>query len=130
QRGAVRQRLKGRRWLVEADVAVLTEAEDFEIDAARPPHRALVARTLASDVTRRAVEEMDALRVQVDVIEEVRVHERAIAVRITGAEAEELIEVECRRVREVDTTGVAQPHQLAVERQRRPAGWQRQHEAR
>src|SRR5439155_6749774 len=88
----------------------------------------LVAQALARDIARGPVEKMDAPRRHVDVTEEMPLHERAIAARIGSPQAEELVEVERDRARKVGAAGAMQPHDLAVQRNRCPAGRQSQHE--
>ena len=73
------------------------EPEDLQIDAAGAFDRALVAPHSARQVGRWPVEEMNPARRQVDVVEEMPLHERAIAARIRRRDADELIEVERRR---------------------------------
>ena len=56
-----------RRRLVEADVAVGANAEDLQVDSARVGNLLLVARAFGFGIGGSAVEEMDPLRIDVDV---------------------------------------------------------------
>ena len=110
--------------LVEADVAVHAEPEDLQVDAAGAFDRALVAIAFALDLppgADGAVQKVDAAGRQVDVIEQVLLHERAVAPRIVRADAEELVEVERRRAAEIGAAGGVVLRELAIQRDRRPA---------
>src|SRR5206468_9605930 len=78
QRRPMRARDEGDVGLVEPDVPVGPEPEDQQIDAARARDGAFVAGAHGGEIARRAVEEMDAPARQVDVVEEVTLHERAV----------------------------------------------------
>jgi len=116
------------RRLVEADVPVEPEAENLQVDAARAIDGAFVGPAFLVDVARRPVQEVNPPRRQVDVIEQVALHECAIAARIAGGETKELVEVEGRGAAEIDAPGLVQPSERAIQRNRRPARWQAQHE--
>ena len=88
----VRAQTLGR--LVEADVAVGADAENLQIDAAGRGDRRFVAPALRLQVGSAAVEHADVGGIDRDVIEQLRLHERAIAARVIAVEAGELIEVE------------------------------------
>src|SRR5262245_56950089 len=98
---AMGPRQQRARRLVEADVPVQSQAQDLQTDAAGSLDRAFVAFAFAPDVACRAVEKMNAAPGKVDVIEQMPLHERAVAVRIVCAEADELVEVERRGSAEI-----------------------------
>ena len=82
------------RRLVEPDVTVGADSEDDEVDSAGGGDRAFVALALGVEIGGAAVEEPDVLGRDVDVREEVLVHETAIAAGSVGAQADEFIEIE------------------------------------
>src|SRR6184192_3682034 len=102
QCGPMRSRDERGIGLVEADMPVGPEPQDQQIDAAGARDGAFVACAHSGQIARGAVEEMDAPARQVDVIEEVALHERAVAARVCCGYAEELVEIERRRSGEVD----------------------------
>src|SRR4051794_7154419 len=126
----MRARDEVRPRLVEADVAVRAEAENLQVDAARPLDGPLVLRAFGREIAGRSVQEMDAARRHVDAAEEMRLHERAIAGRIMSLEADEFVQVERRYAREVDRFARGKASEVAVERNGCAAGWQPQHEPR
>src|SRR5262245_44371243 len=100
------------RRLVEADVTVRAEPEDLQVDAACALDRSLVARALGGRVARHPVQEMDLSRRHVHVIEEMPTHERAVAAGIRRRETDEFVEIERRRLREIDLSGPIAPYEL------------------
>jgi hypothetical protein len=129
---AARRRRDGRttrRWrgacrLVEADVPVHPQPKDLQIDAAGAVDRAFVAAAFPLHVAGRAVQEMYPARRQVDVIEQLGLHESAITAWIARVEADEFVEVEGRGAAEIGAAETVQPDQLAIQRDRRSAGRQ------
>ena len=110
------------RRFVEPDVAIRSEAEKLHVDTAGAGDRVLVARALARRIRRHPVQHMNAAGRQVDVIEQVPAHERVIAAPVVRRDADELVEVERGRPAEIDPAGAKQPHELAIQRNRRAAG--------
>src|SRR4051812_48984659 len=92
--------------LVEADMAVGAEAEDHQIDAAGALDRALEARAFPVGVPDRPVKEVNLLPRNVDMVEQVAVHERTIASRIGRIDAEEFVEIEGGRRRKIEPSPV------------------------
>ena len=70
---------------------------------------------------------MRAVRVDVDVVEQVLLHEVAVALRMRRPQAHVFVEVERRDLREIEPLLPVQADQLAVQGQRRAAGRQAQH---
>src|ERR1700730_4799057 len=66
---------------------------------------------------------MNAPRREVHVIEQVPPHEGLIAARVAGSEPDELVEVERGRSAEIGAPCEVQPHELAIQREGRAAGW-------
>ena len=91
---AVRPRRQLRRRLVEADVAVLADAENLQVDAAGPQDAIFEPRALGVEVLRLAIEEVRLARRQVHVAEQVLAHVGAVAARVRRIDAHELVEVE------------------------------------
>jgi hypothetical protein len=86
---------KARRF-VEPDVSIPAQPEDHQVDAAGSCDRALITPALRFQVGRYPVEEMNAARRQIDVVEEMALHVRTIAAPVRRRDADELIEVERR----------------------------------
>ena len=92
--GAARGRTKTRtmrlrdqrsRRLVESDMAVQTEAQNLQIDSSGSRDRAFVAAALPLHIASRAVQYVDAFALEVDAIEQMPMHECAVAARIGAA---------------------------------------------
>ncbi len=130
QPGAMRGGCQGAPRLVEADVAVHPEAEDQQVHAPGARDAALVPRTLGGGVVRRAVEEVNPPRGEVHVIEEMPLHERAVAARVVSRNPEEFIEVEGGDPREVGAAGRRECHEVVIEPDRRAPRRQPQHQRR
>ena len=97
QRDAVGARLEHGARLVEADVAVGADAENLDVDAASLGDRPLVARHSSSGSavpTRKLIRS----RAEVDVAEQVLLHELAVRAGIVRGQADELVEIEGRRL--------------------------------
>jgi hypothetical protein len=75
ERHAVRPRDQFLARLVEADVTIGANAEQLQIDAAAAVNLPVVARTFRVQVVGGTVQEMDIRRLQVDVLEQMLVHE-------------------------------------------------------
>ena len=80
--GPVRSRNQRRGGLVESDVAVGAEAENLQVDPAGAIDRALVAIAFTRRVARRPIQKVNSPQLQVDVIEEMALHERTVAAPI------------------------------------------------
>ena len=73
---------------------------------------------------------MSVLRLDVDVVKEVLLHEAAIALRMVGGEALVFVEVEGAHAGEIHAAFLAAGHELTVERQGRGAGRQSEYAGR
>ena len=111
-------------------MAVGAEAEELQVDPARAANRALVAFALGRDVSHRAVQKMDPPRREIDVVEQMPLHEGAIAARIATVEAEELVEVEGRGAAKTRAAGAVPARDFVIQRNRRAAGRQAEHQTR
>ena len=85
---------EGRAGLVEGDVAVGADAAHEEVDASGCLNHTLVAGTLGQEVGGIAVENMNILGVNVDMVEEVGPHEGVVALGVLLGEADVLVHVE------------------------------------
>ena len=128
ERHAMGPRLEGGRRLVEADVAVGADAENLHVDSAGGGDLTLVARALLLRIGGGAIQEMNPLGRQVDAAEEMRVHEAAKAAGVVGRDADELVEVEGRRARQIGGPLLHARRQLVVEADWRPSGRESEHE--
>ena len=126
----MRVRFERGTWLVEADMAVRSDAENLEPDTACGANGCLVPRALGLDIGRGAVEKVDAPRIEVHVAEQVLLHELAIRAGLRGILSEELIQIERGRTAEVGSPGGSQLRELAVEEDGRSARRQPEHQRR
>ena len=90
--------------LVEGDVPVGTDATHEEVDAACFLDHLLVVRALGSEVFGVAIENMDILLGNIDVIEEVGGHEAVVALRMALGKTHIFVHVESEDVLEADAT--------------------------
>src|SRR4051812_7050410 len=97
-------------------MAIDAEAEDLQIDSAGPLDRALVPTAFAHDVWRCALQELNAARRNVDVLEQMALHERAVGAGIVRRQAEKFIEVEGGRLAEIDSSPTVKVHEFAIQR--------------
>jgi len=74
--------------LVEGDVPIGPDAAEEELDPPRAPDLLLVRDALLLEVGGVAVEDVDVRRVDVDVAEEVLVHERVVRLRVFARDAD------------------------------------------
>jgi len=126
----VRAQFQALVGFVEADVTVASEAEDQQIDPAGARECPFVAFALSLEISGGAIQHVRAPRVQIHVIEEMAAHEPAVAALIVSVQADEFVEVEGRDAREVDCARPPQRYQFAIQRNRRPAGRQSEHQPR
>ena len=113
---------EGVAGLVEADVSVVTNAQQLQIDAAPLLDLLLVSAAHGFHILSEAVGHDGALLVDVDVLEEILVHEVAVALGMVAGKALVLIQVGGTNAGEIQLAGFAAAHQLAVERQGGGAG--------
>jgi len=89
-----RARRERRSRLVEADVAVLSEAEEGESESAGRGDGLFVARAFGIEIGRNAVRNVRASGVDVDVREEMLLHVRAVAAGMIAGDAGVFVEIE------------------------------------
>ena len=85
--------LKVASRLVEADVAVSADAKQLEIDPPEAGDQAVEPGALPVGVARVARQKVHVVRRDVDVAEQMLLHEPAEASTVCGGEPDELIEV-------------------------------------
>ncbi len=115
-----------RAGFVEADVSGATDAENLQVDAARPSNLLFVADAIVLGVfgVDGAIGHIDVLWRNVDVIEERLLHPTAIALGVVRLHGEVFVEVEGDDVREVEVGLAVQANEFAVQADGRGAGWQ------
>ena len=126
----MRQRAQAVSRFVEPDVTVRANPEDLQIDAAGRGDRIVVAAALLEQIGRRPVQKPDACRIDRHMLEQLGLHVGAIAVRIRGRQARELVEVECPHSRPADAIAAAPLPQLAIEPERGATRRQAKHQRR
>ena len=90
------------RRLVEADVAVVADAEQLQVHAAERFDERFIAGGFRLEVLRKAVRHMRVRLVDVDVVEQVVVHEIAVAVRVVAGKPAVFVEVDRPHAGEVE----------------------------
>lgn len=110
--GAARE---GGAGLVEGDVAVRPDAAEEEVYAADGADGGFVGEALGLEVWGGAGEHVDVLRGDVDVGEEVGVHEGVVRGGVVGGDADVLVHVEGDDVLEGDAAGFVGGNEEAVD---------------
>ena len=113
-----RARVERREGLVEGDVAVLADAAHEEVDAPGLDDAGLVVGALLRQVVGVAVEDVDVLGLDVDVLEEVVPHERMVAFGMLLGKSHVLVHVERDDIPERHLAGLVAADQLLVGFQR------------
>ncbi|VXA82643.1 conserved hypothetical protein [Aeromonas veronii] len=119
---------EGRGRFVECDVAVVTHAPHEQVDLAVGLDFVFVALALGHQILGIAVEDVDVFGTNVDVTEEVVVHEAVVALRVIFRQADVLVHVEGDHVLEAHFTGFVQLDQALVGVERGATGGQAQYE--
>ena len=104
--------------LVEADVPVVPQAQKLQIDAAGLRDCLLVSVARRLGIIHRAVGYMCLLDVDIDVVEEVVLHEVTVALVVSSRQAAIFVEIERLRIREADLARVARAHELGIQANR------------
>ena len=116
--------------LIKADVRVLPDAEDLQVDAAVLLDQRVVAMTFSFEVLDHPVGQMRVVGLYVHLAKEVLVHEVVVALRIVRCHADVLVEVERRDLREIQPQTAVQRDEPPIHRQRRTSRRQPQHTVR
>jgi len=119
----------GGAGFIEADVAGAADTEQLEIDSAGAGDELLVLRAGGGGIRARdgAVGEMRALRVEIDMVEQVLAHEVVVALRLVGRDRVILVEIERDDIREAQALFLMEPHQFLVDVNRRGTGREAEH---
>ena len=116
-----------RRGLVEADVAVVAQAQKLQAQTAGLGDALLVSSARGSGVGAGAVRHMGASRIDIDMGEQVVLHEVTVALVVLRIKASVLVQVEAGHVLEGQRAGLVVLNQAAVQADRGRAGGQTQH---
>ena len=119
---------KAGKGLVESDVAIHTGTAQEQVDAAVGSDLVLVALALSLQVSSHAVEDVDILSGDIDVVEEVVVHEVPVALVMLAGQTNVLVHIEGYHILEGDLAGLILLDQALVNTQRRGTGGQTQDE--
>ena len=122
--------MQSRERLVKPDVAGLPDAEELEVDAAKPGNGGFVTPALGVEVGRLAIRQVRIARIDVHVSEQVLVHVMPVRVRIARRQADVLVEVKGAAQGEIQSFFPLHPHQEPVNRLHRAPGRQAQHQVR
>src|SRR5262249_7217915 len=87
---------------VEADVSVASESKHHQVNATGSRDRTLIALAFSGRILRHPVQEMRSFPRDIHVIQQMPLHECVIALRIARRQADELVQVERARLREID----------------------------
>ena len=132
ERDQARARLDPRARLVEPDVTGLADAEYLDVDPSGITNRLLVGVSLGGNLVTGdvAARDMDILRANIDLVEEILPHVAVVAVDAVRPHRIVLVEIERHDVGEVQTLLAVEPRELAVDPDRRAAGCQSENCAR
>ena len=110
--------------LVEADVTVNADAEQLQVDAAQALDACIILGTLCIHILGTAVGDEGVFGTDVDVVEEVGLHEVTVALRIVFGQSRVLIKVDGGYLGEIEITLVVPIGELTVDTEGRGAGCQ------
>ena len=88
--------------LVEANVPVVADAQQLQVDAAAGAYLPLVVGEHCLGIGGHAIGHARVLRADVDVVKEVLLHEAAVALRVVGGKPLVFVEVERAHLGKVD----------------------------
>ena len=123
-------RREGAAGLVEADVAIASDAEDLDIDATVGLDGLIVGGSASIEVIAPAVGAVCRTLGHVDEVDEVAVDEVRVALVVVAGQTHVLVEVVGANLGKGDLTGFVAAHKLSVELQRRGTGGQAEHKVR
>ena len=122
--------LKGFARLIEADMTIGADAQQLQVDAAQLVDDTVVTGTLGGSVQIGAVRQVGLCRVDVDLAEQVLIHEIPVALGMLFGQAAVLVQIDGGDLREIEVALVVPLHQLGVGAHRGAAGRQTQHTVR
>ena len=127
QVNAVGAQLEGLVRLVEADVAVVADAQQLQVHAADTVDDGVIAGALGRSVEVRAIGQVDGLGADVHMVKQVAVHKAPIALGVLLRQAAVLVQIDGRDLGEVNIALVVPLDQLLVGAHGGAAGSQAQH---
>jgi hypothetical protein len=113
--------------LVESNVGVAADADEQEIETAECGKVALEPCAFDFVIASAAIQEVHVIAGQVDPVEQMLLHECAIAPFIARREPHEFVDVEGMCASETRFAGFMKPGELVVNREGRPTRWQSEH---
>lgn len=121
QDGVVGQRLhsgaalQARSRLVESDMSIGTNPTQEKLNASSPLDLLLVGYALFFEILGIAIQDVNVGRVDVDVAEEVLVHERVVGLRVLARDPDVLVHVERDDIFEGDFAVLVRPDEVLVD---------------
>ena len=119
--------LEGVAGLVEADVAVMADAQDLDVDAAHVADDLVVPLALRLGVGGQAVGDVGVGGVDVHVVKEVLLHEVAVALLVGGLQADVFIQVHGLDLGEVQVALLVPVDELVIHPHGAGAGGEAHH---
>ena len=119
---------EGGKGLVESNVAVYTAAAHEQVDTAVGSDLVFVALALCFQIFSHTVQNVDILSRNVDVVEEIVVHEVPVALVMLSGQTNILVHIEGHNILEGDLTGLVHLDEALVNAQRGGTGGQTQNE--
>ena len=116
--------------LVEADVAVVADAQQLQVHTAQAADQRVVARTLGVHVLGHAVGQVGGALGQVHMVKQIVVHEVVIALVVLPGQAQVFIQVHRAHTGKIHIALVVPVHQLHIRAHRAGTGGQAQHAVR
>ena len=119
--------IKSLARLVEADVAVVADAQQLQIHAAHAADDLIVVLALGLGIQIGAVRQVDVCGIDVHMVEQVAVHKAPVAFRVLLGQAAVLVQIDGGDLRKIQISLVVALHQLLVCAHGGAAGSQTQH---
>ena len=113
--------------LVEADVAVVTDAQQLQIHAAQIADDAVIVAALHRSVQLQAIGHVGVSGIDIDVIEEIGAHEVDVALVVGRAQTNILVKIHGANLGEVQIALFIPLDQLLISADGRASGSQAQH---
>ena len=127
QVGEVSGRIELITGLVEADVTVLTDTQNLQVNAAQRGNQRLVASALGSAVLGQTVGNIGVCLVDVDMVKQMVVHEIAIALIVIGGDGVVFIQIDGADSGEIQLAGLILLDQAGIHTLGGGAGGKTQH---
>ncbi|MNE43442.1 hypothetical protein D3C80_1376170 [compost metagenome] len=108
--------------LIEADVAVAADAENLQVNRAVILQHPVICQTFGCKIRRIAVRHMSTGQVDIDMVEQMLVHEAAVALRMVFRQAHIFIEIIRGCFGKADQPFAVHLDQSGIDSDRRAAG--------